>query len=307
MSAWGKVYSDLWRHEKWTVLSKGARALWTSALSWSKESKTYGRVPEHLLFIFGADASEAAELVDSGLWERDGKDFVFHDWAERQDTLAHDRDVSEKRSAAGRASGKTRRSQAKARTNANTTGTPVEQPRTQGGQNAPETAPSDDAPHPHETPSEALFPLVDGGSTNKNELERERERAREVTACAPSGARAFVYPDAFEVWWKAYPRKADKRAALASWRTATRTVPNDVLVMAAERYRDDPNRSEQYTKLPKTWLNSHAWENGPLPPRGGPGGGRPDALAQGLDTVARLRAARTQKIQTPQLEARRTA
>lgn len=277
---WGKVYGDLWRHEKWVGLgkgevAKGAKALWTSAFSWSKESKTYGRVPGHLLFIFDALPEEADALVNAGLWQMDGSDYVFHDWEERQESLAHDRDVSEKRAAAGRRSGEKRRSQSKAGTNGNTPRTSPEQT----GTGTPGTAPIEAPESPVDPAADALFPLAQDESRNKPELEREREREREFSttrSSAGSKSRAFVYPDGFELWWKAYPRKDDKRKALASWQTATRSVDNADLIAAATRYRDDPNRSEAYTKLPTTWLNGHCWENGPLPPRGGPSG-RPEA------------------------------
>ncbi|UQN29455.1 hypothetical protein [Brachybacterium kimchii] len=312
---WGKVYGDLWRHEKWVGLSKGGKALWTSSFSWSKESKTYGRIPGHLLFIFDGTADEAAELVSSGLWDRDGTDYLFHDWDERQESLAKDRDVSEKRAEAGRRSAEKRRSQKKAGTNGNTPRTSDEQARTTGEHTTPETPSMGHVQQPAETPSDGLFPLVQAGSRNKRELERERERDREVSTTSSSAgstrqSRAFVYPDEFETWWRAYPRKDDKRKALSPWKTARRSVSNDVLIEGAERYRDDPNRSDAYTKLPATWLSGHCWENGPLPSRGGPA--PRDGFAQSLSVVQQFRAARaaedTQQLPTqPYPEARRLA
>lgn len=126
-------------------------------------------------------------------------------------------------------------------------------------------------------------------------------------------AGAFVYPDAFEKFWTAYPDTRDKKKSFEVWRRVTREIPNDVLVEAARAYRDDPNRTDgHFTKIATSWLNAGSWENGPLPPRGGPGGGRPDPLSQGLATTARLRAAREARErqttpQYPQLTNRRTA
>lgn len=126
-------------------------------------------------------------------------------------------------------------------------------------------------------------------------------------------AGAFVYPDAFEKFWQAYPDTRDKKKSFEVWRRVTREIPNDVLVEAAQAYRDDPNRTDgHFTKIATSWLNAGSWENGPLPPRGGPGGGRPDPLSQGLATTARLRAAREAREQQttpqyPQLTNRRTA
>lgn len=121
-------------------------------------------------------------------------------------------------------------------------------------------------------------------------------------------AGAFVYPDAFEKFWQAYPDTRDKKKSFEVWRRVVREVPNEVLVEAAQAYRDDPNRTDgHFTKIATTWLNAGSWENGPLPARSGPRtDNRPDAMSQGFDTVARLRAQREARTQQnyPQLKAR---
>jgi hypothetical protein len=35
----------------------------------------------------------------------------------------------------------------------------------------------------------------------------------------------------------------------------------------AERYRDDPNRTDEFTAHPTTWLNRDGWNDAPLPSR----------------------------------------
>lgn len=77
--------------------------------------------------------------------------------------------------------------------------------------------------------------------------------------------------DEFDAFWRAYPQagRRDKIRARAAFLKAVKLVPADVLVDAAQRYADDPNRADEFTKLPSTWLNAGAWENGPLPPRNG--------------------------------------
>ena len=79
------------------------------------------------------------------------------------------------------------------------------------------------------------------------------------------------YPPEFAAFWEVYPKKVDKRRALKAWNAAKKrtVVADSELIGAAQMYRDDPNRSDQYTKNPATWLNDEAWLNGPLPQRGG--------------------------------------
>jgi hypothetical protein len=72
---------------------------------------------------------------------------------------------------------------------------------------------------------------------------------------------------AFNQFWSVYPKKDDKPLAKRSFEKALDRTTLEVIVAAAERYRDDPNREALFTKNPSTWLNADAWENGPLPSR----------------------------------------
>ena len=72
----------------------------------------------------------------------------------------------------------------------------------------------------------------------------------------------------FDVFWSIYPKKDDKGLARRSFEKALKRASLDVIIAGAERYRDDPNREQAFTKNPSTWLNADAWENGPLPARG---------------------------------------
>jgi hypothetical protein len=72
----------------------------------------------------------------------------------------------------------------------------------------------------------------------------------------------------FASFWSVYPKKDDKPLAKRSFEKALGRASLEVIIAGAERYRDDPNREEAFTKNPSTWLNADAWENGPLPARG---------------------------------------
>lgn len=71
----------------------------------------------------------------------------------------------------------------------------------------------------------------------------------------------------FELFWSVYPKKADKPVAKRAFEKAVKRASLETIVNGAEKYRDDPNREQQYTKNPSSWLNADAWENGPLPAR----------------------------------------
>ena len=74
----------------------------------------------------------------------------------------------------------------------------------------------------------------------------------------------------FTNFWTAFPneRKRAKPDCQKLFTQAVKAGTNpDIIIQAAERYRDDPNREAQYTVNPKTWLREQRWESGPLPAR----------------------------------------
>ena len=81
----------------------------------------------------------------------------------------------------------------------------------------------------------------------------------------PSTRKNHVYPPEFETFYAAYPRKAGKQAALKAWKKALDLVDNETLTEAASRFAADPNREEQFTPHPATWLNDGRWDDDPLP------------------------------------------
>ena len=81
-----------------------------------------------------------------------------------------------------------------------------------------------------------------------------------------SRRRRETYPSEFEAFWDAYPKKADKRAALRAWKRAVAEVDNGRLIEAARAYAADPARKPDYTKNATTWLNAGSWDNQPAEP-----------------------------------------
>lgn len=84
-----------------------------------------------------------------------------------------------------------------------------------------------------------------------------------------SGVVAVREKESFDVFWSAYPRKVGKPKAEKAFRSALRRAPVTAIIAGAERYRDDPNRSDEFTAHPTTWLNRDGWDDPPLPQRNG--------------------------------------
>ncbi len=90
----------------------------------------------------------------------------------------------------------------------------------------------------------------------------DRARASEVAASAPA-------PAPFDVFWSVYPRRDEKKRAIAAFEKAIKRAPIAAVIAGATRYRDDPNRDQAFTKQAPTWLNGDCWDDPPLPPRRG--------------------------------------
>lgn len=95
----------------------------------------------------------------------------------------------------------------------------------------------------------------------------------ELVAPPPSASKAGVKPakddtaDAFDQFWKIYPRKVAKQAARRSWDRVVRSVSPAVIIRGAARYAREqapPDRA-QFTKHPATWLNGGCWDDEPAP------------------------------------------
>lgn len=69
----------------------------------------------------------------------------------------------------------------------------------------------------------------------------------------------------FTEFWNEYPRKLDKGKAKRAFASALTRASFEDILAGAIRYKNDPNRLDEFTKYPASWLNADSWENGPLP------------------------------------------
>ena len=132
---------------------------------------------------------------------------------------------------------------------------------------------------------ESLPPRDQGPGTRDH---RPKTSSPAVALRAPTGA---LLEQEFAAFWAAYPRRTGKRNAVAAYvKARTRATPA-VIVAGAQRYHDDPNRVDQYTKHPTTWLNGDCWGDAPLPRRGGRAT-QQETMQRGVAEVAAELAAR---------------
>ncbi|WP_291475726.1 helix-turn-helix domain-containing protein [Corynebacterium sp.] len=88
---------------------------------------------------------------------------------------------------------------------------------------------------------------------HKKTRNKTKEKTRENTS---------AYPDEFETFWRAYPKKTGKKAALRRWREAVKTTdPALITAKAAEYARSVAGTEKRYVKNPEGWLSAGRYED----------------------------------------------
>lgn len=129
-----------------------------------------------------------------------------------------------------------------------------------------QTVPTGSAPRAH--PGTQTMPTPVGTTCAQNPMGNSTPDPKPEQTAA-----VLTDESAFDAFWRVYPRRDDKPRARSAFARAIKSTSAAAVIAGAERYRDDPNRLQQYTKMPTTWLNAGSWENEPLPAR--TGNGRP--------------------------------
>lgn len=124
-------------------------------------------------------------------------------------------------------------------------------------------------------PSESKFPGPDQAQEDSGDIP---ENIRSLPlSLPPSRARADQgtgnrerkgkdAPLGFAEFWLTYPIRVGKQAATTAFAKALKITTAQTIIDGAARYRDDPNRSADFTKHPATWLKAGCWDDEPLTP-----------------------------------------
>lgn len=111
-------------------------------------------------------------------------------------------------------------------------------------------------PLPNESATESFHYGTINGHKEEHSLEKNTNKRRTPVRDTS---------EYFAEFWDVYPRKLDKGKAERAFKTAIKKTNPEEIIRAAERYRDDPTRKDDFTKYPATWLNAESWNNEPDP------------------------------------------
>ena len=226
-----KVDDGFWSHPKFFDMPDASIVLWVKAGSYASQHLTDGFVEHKTIRMIHCDPVAAVALVDAGLWYEVEDGYQFHDWHDHQRSS----DAVKKERAAARE--RQRNYVARKRENDGVSDG-------SWGQNDRQ----------NDGVSNGVTNVVDGKGTERNGKEQ-------------SLVLKNKNEKDFEEFWDVYPRRVAKQAARKAFNAALSNADARTIIAGAKRLRDDPNRLQEFTAHPATWLNQGRWDDDPLPTR----------------------------------------
>lgn len=118
------------------------------------------------------------------------------------------------------------------------------------------------------------------GVTSMTPRDDQRGDTHDVNGVTPMSPKPSIepsnkdksVPDRFDEFWKAYPNRVAKGAAVRAFKSALNKCDADTIIAAAAQYASDPKRDPEFTAHAATWLNGERWldEVEPVKPTGVP-------------------------------------
>lgn len=108
--------------------------------------------------------------------------------------------------------------------------------------------------------------LTDISVSTHTQVKGIEEKGIEEKTHSARGKPAPVCPDAFDAFWRGYPRKERKPAAIAAW-NKLRPPPDecDAIMAGLTRWQASAQWARGIYPHPATWLNGRQWEDEPEP------------------------------------------
>nr|WP_296764162.1 hypothetical protein [Rhodococcus sp. (in: high G+C Gram-positive bacteria)] len=228
---------DMPRHPNYAELTKGQKFVLIEAWCHCREYKTDGFVSK---VVWNGLATKRDRIAIESL---KGVEVIesppgiqFTDYLEHQQSKAEIDEAVEKARSAGRKGGLTRAENAR---------------KAQADAQAP-----------------AKQPLKQNPRVVQAEEEEELEESTDVLSKRARTRTPTQRQELFDRFWVCYPRKSGRKAAQTKFEIAIRDNDPELIIEAAKRYAEDPNREDQFTAMPTTWLNQGRYlDESPLPQR----------------------------------------
>lgn len=287
---WFKVDDGFSQHPKVLRIPRAQRTacagLWVLAGSWCAKNLTDGHLDVDMIEEFCGTKKQTAELIRVGLWH--GHDhsceecppvpeggLLFHDWAALQPS--RDEILTKRRAEAER------KAEWRSRRTRNKSGArPADVPL---GHVADASDPQVSESLPDDVPDVSQWDTsrTDGGTgagvpgvsrstrpdptrpvTTKEKTSSSLMSAADAVDVGeglPTPKPVDPFPEWFDEFYAAYPRKEAKRKAEQAYRAALKRADHDTIMAGLRRFRFPDDRT--FTPLPASWLNADRWADEP--------------------------------------------
>lgn len=106
-----------------------------------------------------------------------------------------------------------------------------------------------------------------GSDTDALGSAKDGEQTRVIKPKTFNQSKKDIPHPNFDEFWKFYPLKRDKGAAIRAFPKALEKVGLEEIMAGVDRLVSDPNLEMKYCPYPATWLNGERWTDAPLPGR----------------------------------------
>lgn len=243
--------------------ARATRDLYVQMLLYCKSTRSDGRVPDDEIGVLvypdleQVGKRQAGYLAEVGLIERDGDGYLITGWLQRNSS----RDDIERRSLA----------KGRGARLANHRRWHVEMdspdPKCEWCRKSDQTTTLTTDQSSDETSDQATDSTLNDGLKRSDSIDTDTDTdTKKNTPGRRAGRQIEPGSDddpEFCAFWDAYPKRVSKGQARKTWKTLVTKAHVDpkVIILGAERYREDPDRPRdlKYVPNPSTWLNAESW------------------------------------------------
>jgi hypothetical protein len=258
---WMKVDDGFYDHPKVAELPNAAVGLWVKAGSWCSKHLTDGVIPASRVKALKGTSSQVRALIECGLWsevsadraQSGTKSYAFRSWGDYQPT--REQKEKERADAAERQREYRERKRQEQGKRENVTRDSHVTPSRDSHESNGGVSQRPDPTRPDPTPST----YVEG--THAHSAGAECAAADDE----PTTPKRKSYPDAFERFWSAYPKRIAKKRAHEKWAAAVRAGADpDTIVTSATAYSrlcTVEARPDSKIKYPEGWLSAGRYDD----------------------------------------------
>ncbi len=269
MTTWIRLSDRMGEHPKTLQVPRAHRWALIEVLGYCSRNLTDGFIPSEMMPRL-IDSDELASLMFAGFIKKCTGGYVFHDYLDWQESRQSVEERSAKRSQAGRRGAAKRwQSDGKSHGTSHSDGKGHSTSHSTGHS----TSHNDGKGHGNGYGNGYGSSHVNGKRHGKWIADTDTDTEIKTTSIVrdstnPDSSLTATAASMFDEFWKIYPRRVGKQAALKAFTKEAKTTDPADIIAGAQRLADDPNLPDKaFIPHPATWLTRAGWLDEPYPQR----------------------------------------